>query len=213
MSSEPSPRGHVYVLSAPSGAGKTSLVNRLLSEDAQLRLSVSHTTRPPRSGEQDGRHYHFVSPQAFRAGVEADRFLEHANVFGHYYGTTRAEVERYRKAGFDVLLEIDWQGASQVRSRLDDCSGIFIVPPSLEALRERLEARGQDSAETIAARMRGARDELSHFREFDYLVVNDRFEQALSDLQSILRAGRLGCERQQIAESELLATFDTAARN
>ena len=208
MSSEPAARGHVYVVSAPSGAGKTSLVNRLLEADAQLKLSVSHTTRPPRDGEADGRHYHFVSTEAFRAGIEADRFLEHAHVFGHFYGTARAEVEHYRDAGFDVLLEIDWQGASQVRERLDGCSGIFIVPPSLETLRERLEGRGQDSAETIAARMHTARDELSHFREFDYLVVNDRFEQALDDLQSIIRAGRLRRERQQVAQSELLATFD-----
>jgi len=209
MSSRRLARGHVYVVSAPSGAGKTSLVNRLLEVDDQLKLSISHTTRPPRAGEVDGRHYHFASAEAFRAGIEADRFLEHARVFGHFYGTARAQVERYRDAGFDVLLEIDWQGASQIRARLDGCSGIFIVPPSLQALRERLEGRGQDSAETIAARMQAAHDELSHFREFDYLVVNDRFEQALNDLQSIVRAGRLRRERQQVAQSELLATFDT----
>ena len=190
MSEQEGHTPRLYVVSAPSGGGKTSLVNALLEADEQVRLSVSHTTRAPRPGEKDGVHYHFVSEDEFLAVVENDAFLEHAEVFGHRYGTGKEAVERQLSAGFNVLLDIDWQGARQIRDSYPACRTVFIVPPSIRELRRRLTGRGQDSEETIEKRMREARSEISHWDEFDFVIVNDRFNEALADLRSIIRSGR-----------------------
>lgn len=205
MPSKPKSRGSLLVVAAPSGAGKTSLVNALLEADERLALSVSHTTRPARPGERDGQHYHFVSEQAFQRLVSENAFAEHALVFGHHYGTHAGFVQEQLERGLDVILEIDWQGAQQVRAAIPECRSVFILPPSLEALRGRLARRGTDSESVIAQRMQQARAEISHWREFDYLVVNDRFESALADLQAVLRGLRLARERQQVDNAELLA--------
>jgi guanylate kinase len=189
--------GVLFVVSAPSGAGKTSLLKALVPTDPRLRVSVSHTTRAPRPGEQDGTHYHFVDRARFEAMVAAGEFLEHARVFDNLYGTAERSVRDVLGANFDVVLEIDWQGARQVRARFPEAVSVFIVPPSVEALRRRLSGRGQDSAEIIDRRMRDARSELSHFGEYDYLVVNDDFDQALADLRAIIGAERLRLARQQ----------------
>jgi guanylate kinase len=189
--------GVLFVVSAPSGAGKTSLLRALIPTDARLRLSVSHTTRGARPGEQDGTHYHFVDRARFEAMVAAGEFLEHARVFDNLYGTAERSVRDVLGANFDVVLEIDWQGARQVRARFPEAVSVFIVPPSVEALRQRLSGRGQDSAEIIDRRMRDARSELSHFGEYDYLVVNDDFDEALADLRAIVGAERLRLARQQ----------------
>jgi len=188
--------GNLFVVSAPSGAGKSSLLRALLARDPHLQVAVSHTTRPPRPGEQDGEHYHFVGTETFEQMIEAGGFLEHAQVFDRFYGTSEAAVRAPLKAGMDLVLEIDWQGARQVRRRFPEACYIFILPPSVEALRERLEGRGQDSAEVIERRMRDATKEMSHYSEYDYLVVNDRFEQALEQLHCIVTARRLRLEAQ-----------------
>lgn len=192
-------QGHLYVISAPSGAGKTSLVKALRAALPELAVSVSHTTRKPRPNEQDGREYHFVSPEAFKALADTGGFLEHAAVFGNHYGTGRTQVEALLAAGRDVVLEIDWQGARQVRAARPGTSSIFILPPSLDALRQRLDARQTDSPEVIAHRLAEAQGDMSHWTEFDYVVVNDDFGQALGELRRILagdgtpfRAGRPG---------------------
>lgn len=189
--------GVLFVVSAPSGAGKTSLLRALIPTDPRLQLSVSHTTRRARPGEQDGTHYHFVDRARFEAMVAAGEFVEHARVFDNLYGTAERSVRDVLGANLDVVLEIDWQGARQVRARFPEAVSVFIVPPSVEALRERLSGRGQDSAEIIDRRMRDARSELSHFGEYDYLVVNDDFDQALADLRAIVGAERLRLPRQQ----------------
>ncbi len=186
-----SPRSGLFVIAAPSGAGKTSLVNALLAADPALGLSVSATTRPPRDGERDGIDYRFISSAEFQAAVRRGEFLEHAEVFGHHYGTRQADLEALATVGRDAVLEIDWQGARQVRVARPDCVAVFIVPPSLDALRQRLVRRGLDDAAVIEQRMRAARDELSHWPEFDYLVVNEDFATALADLSAIVRAWRL----------------------
>ena len=179
-------RGRLFVISAPSGAGKTSLVKVLLERHPDLKVSVSHTTRKPRPHEVHGREYHFVSPEEFRELVDRGQFLEHAQVFDNSYGTGRGTVEKLLAAGTDVVLEIDWQGAQQVRAAMPECTTIFILPPSREALRERLERRQTDSAATIARRLGDAVADMRHASEFDYIVVNDRFEQALADLSAII---------------------------
>ena len=189
--------GVLFVVSAPSGAGKTSLLRALIPTDPRLQLSVSHTTRGARPGEQDGTHYHFVDRARFEAMVAAGEFVEHARVFDNLYGTAERSVRDVLGANLDVVLEIDWQGARQVRARFPEAVSVFIVPPSVEALRERLSGRGQDSAEIIDRRMRDARSELSHFGEYDYLVVNDEFDEALADLRAIVGAERLRLARQQ----------------
>lgn len=189
--------GVLFVVSAPSGAGKTSLLRALIPTDPRLRLSISHTTRAPRPGEEDGVHYRFVDRTAFEAMVAAGEFLEHAQVFDNLYGTAERSVRAVLGGDLDVVLEIDWQGARQVRARFPEAVSVFVAPPSVAALRERLSGRGQDSAEVIERRMRDARGELSHFGEYDYLVVNDVFEQALSDLRAIVAAERLRRPRQQ----------------
>jgi guanylate kinase len=186
----------LFIVSAPSGAGKTSLLRELLQRDAGLSLSVSHTTRAMRPGEEDGVHYHFVDVPDFEQLVEEGAFIEHAKVFDNYYGTSEQAVRGQLGAGQDVVVEIDWQGARQVRERFPDAISVFVAPPSIEALRERLGARGQDSSETIERRMRDARTELAHYPEYDYLVINDLFDDALQDLVSIVNAERLRLSRQ-----------------
>jgi guanylate kinase len=199
--------GVLYVVSAPSGAGKTSLLRALIPNDPRLRLSISHTTRAPRPGEADGVHYHFVDRPRFEAMVAAGEFLEHARVFDNLYGTAEPSVRAVLAADLDVVLEIDWQGARQVRARFPEAVSVFIVPPSVATLRERLSGRGQDSAEVIERRMRDARSELSHFGEYDYLVVNDVFEEALADLRAIIAAERLRRARQQERLAAALAAL------
>ncbi|WP_114416855.1 guanylate kinase [Marinospirillum perlucidum] len=199
------PQGRLYILSAPSGAGKTSLVAALLEKLARLEVSVSHTTRSPRPGEKDGVNYHFTSQEAFLQLREEGAFFESAEVFGNYYGTAQKSVEERMAAGVDVILEIDWQGAQQVRKKMPEATSIFILPPSQAALRERLEQRGQDSKEVIDGRMRQAISEMSHYPEYDYLVINDDFEQALKELEAIFVAQRLTRDNQQISCQALLA--------
>jgi guanylate kinase len=196
MAATKSPQGILFVVSAPSGAGKTSLVRALLEGDAGLQLSVSYTTRARRSGEIDGQHYHFVDQETFEQMVAADAFVEYARVFGNAYGTAAATLRETLDGGQDLLLEIDWQGARQVRQRFPESVSVFIVPPSLSALDARLRGRGQDSDAVIRERMDKARDELSHWSEYQYLVVNDRFDQALSELRSIVTAERLRTAQQ-----------------
>ncbi|MEX0899341.1 MAG: guanylate kinase [Gammaproteobacteria bacterium] len=178
--------GQLFVIAAPSGAGKTSLVKALLVADKNRRFSVSTTTRPKRPLEVDGVDYHFVNKDEFQAMVDAGAFLEHAQVFDNWYGTTRAAVETLRDAGHDVILEIDWQGARQVRARMPDCTGIFILPPSRQELERRLRKRAQDTDDVIARRLRDASADIAHWDEFDYVVVNDRFDLALESLERIL---------------------------
>jgi len=195
----------LYVIAAPSGGGKTSLISALLEMDESVRLSVSHTTRQPRPGEKDGVHYHFVDETSFLDLVERDAFLEHARVFGNRYGTGREAVEEQLAAGCDVLLDIDWQGARQIRGSFPSCRSIFIIPPSMEALRLRLKRRGQDSEEVIVRRMRKARAEISHWDEFDYLIINDDFDEALHDLHSVIRLGKPRRPNQEQRYREILA--------
>lgn len=178
--------GKLFVISAPSGAGKTSLVRALLASRPNLVVSVSHTTRPPRPNEVDGLDYFFVSPERFAELLEANAFLEHARVFENCYGTGAAQLRERLDAGFDILLEIDWQGARQLRRARPDCTSIFILPPSLAALEQRLRERRTDSPQTIARRLADARTDMSHYAEFDYVVVNDQFERAAQELGQIL---------------------------
>jgi guanylate kinase len=178
----------LFVVAAPSGGGKTSLINSLLDKDRQIKLSVSHTTRPARPGEVDGVHYHFVDEETFLDLMERDAFLEHAQVFDYRYGTGREAVEQQLATGFDVILDIDWQGARQIRSTFPTCRTIFIIPPSVESLRQRLVRRGQDSEAVIRRRMRDAQAEISHWDEFDAIIVNDDFERALSELHALVRS-------------------------
>ncbi len=197
--------GNLFVVAAPSGAGKTSLVRKLIEHDpAGLRVSVSYTTRPPRPGEVDGVHYRFTDPQHFQSLIDGERLLEHALVHGHHYGTGRDQVEAAFAAHIDVVLEIDWQGARQVRERYPDCVSIFVLPPSRDELLRRLNHRGQDSAEVIARRMRNARGEMAHATEFDYLIVNDDFDVALAQLTAIVRAARVSMRVQAPRQRELL---------
>ncbi|MEN0107761.1 MAG: guanylate kinase [Pseudomonas sp.] len=196
--------GTLYIVSAPSGAGKTSLVKALIDAEPQIRVSVSHTTRVMRPGESDGVNYHFVSRAGFLQMLEHNDFLEHAEVFGNLYGTSQSALEKTLAEGFDLILEIDWQGAQQVRRLLPDARSIFILPPSQEALRQRLNNRGQDSEEIIETRMREAVSEMSHYVEYDHLVINDDFAVALDDLKAIFRANNLRQEVQQQRHSALL---------
>jgi guanylate kinase len=199
--------GSLFVVVAPSGAGKTSLVNRLLEEEPNIHLSVSYTTRSPRAGENHGRDYHFIERAAFENMIAAGDFLEHANVYGNYYGTSRRWIETELAGDHDVLLEIDWQGAKQVRTLFPRMVGIFILPPSLEELRKRLESRGKDSRETIEKRMASTREDISHVLEFEYIIVNERFEAALTDLKSVVRATRVSQAQQSVRLASLLAEF------
>lgn len=190
MNRETKHTGLLLTLSAPSGAGKTSLVQALLEVDANLVVSVSHTTRPRRSKEVDGVNYHFVSRQRFTAMLEAKGFLEHAKVFGHHYGTAARTVAELRAAGRDLILEIDWQGAAQVRGKAPEAVSVFILPPSKAALRQRLKLRAEDSPESMAERLNEARCDVAHLHDYDYLVINDDFQAALADLRAIIAAER-----------------------
>jgi len=197
-------KGTLYIVSAASGAGKTSLVNAVLEQVDDLVVSVSHTTRAPREGEVDGENYHFVDTGTFEAMVEAGDFFESAKVFGNMYGTSRQHIQEQLLQGKDVILEIDWQGARQIRLLIDDCRSIFIVPPTTQALRERLETRGQDDEAVIDQRMREAINEMSHYVEFDYLIINDDFDEAKADLAAIIMGNRMLHGQQQQKHEDLL---------
>lgn len=201
--------GTLFVVAAPSGAGKSTLVNALLDREPDISLSISHTTRPPRVGEQYGRHYFFVERPDFENEIAEGIFLEHAEVHGNLYGTSRTVVEEKLKVGSDVLLEIDWQGARQVRKGKPDCVSVFILPPSRTELERRLRGRGSDAPEVIERRLFNSREEIAHAHEFDYIIVNDRFEDALADLQAIVRAVRqrtpMSARRHETLIEELLA--------
>lgn len=199
--------GHLYIVAAPSGTGKTTLVRLLLENDPGIRLSISYTTRAPRAGEADGREYHFVGVPDFLAKIGTGDFLEWAEVHGNYYGTSKTWIEAEMAAGRDVLLEIDWQGAQQVRKIFPAAIGVFILPPSLAELERRLSGRGTDSAETIARRMAAARDEMRHMAEFDYVIINDDLQQALGDLLSVARASRLSFKAQSQRHAALFANL------
>lgn len=199
--------GQLYIVSAPSGAGKSSLLTELCKQLPTLVTSVSHTTRPMRSGEQEGIHYHFVSTEVFRQQIEAGNFLEYAQVFDNYYGTSRQEVDKLLNAGKDVILEIDWQGARQVRFSTASAISIFILPPSIAALNERLHKRGQDSEAVIQRRMRAAQTEMAHYPEYDYVVINDDFNTALAALSSIFCSERLRLTRQIQQNQTLFQTL------
>jgi guanylate kinase len=190
-------RGSLFIVSAPSGAGKTSLVAALVAQMPNVCISVSHTTRAMRPGEEEGVNYHFTDRESFLRLVADGRFLEHAEVFGNLYGTSADWVEQKLAEGLDVILEIDWQGAVQVRHLVPEATSIFILPPSLTELEKRLRGRGQDDDAVIAHRLSGAQEEMAHYAEFDYLVVNDTFDHALGDLKAILHASRLSQARQQ----------------
>lgn len=196
--------GQLYVISAPSGAGKTSLVKALLESTPNLQVSVSHTTRAIRPGETDGVNYHFVDESEFTSIRDAHGFFEWAQVFGNFYGTSRHAIQERLAEGIDIVLEIDWQGARQVKMLVDDAVSIFVLPPSTAALRKRLTDRGQDDNDIIEGRMQAARDELAHYDEADFIVLNDNFEIALKDLQSIIRAQRLS---QQVQSRELTSVI------
>jgi len=196
--------GSLFTISAPSGAGKTSLVKALIESTGDIQVSVSHTTRPRRPGEVNGVNYHFVDVPEFTAMLDECDFLEHAQVFGNYYGTSKRWVEEALASGTDVILEIDWQGAAQVRRLLPDTVGIFILPPSLETLRLRLDNRGQDDNDIIERRLAEAREEMSHYVEADYVVVNDNFDTALTELRAIILAHRLALGKQQQRHTALL---------
>lgn len=197
--------GTLYIVAAPSGAGKSSLVNALLARERDIALSISHTTRPPRPGDVDGEHYHFVNRGVFERLVAENAFLEHAEVFGNLYGTSRKAVEPMLAQGRDVLLEIDWQGARQVRKVMPDCVSIFILPPSREELERRLRTRAADSAVTIARRLAESVEEIAHVDDFDYVIVNDQFADALADLRSIVATRRLRREAQTKRHAALIA--------
>lgn len=197
--------GQLFIVAAASGAGKTTLVRQLLAREPDIRLSISYTTRAPRPGEENGREYHFVSAAQFQAMIAADDFLEWAQVHGNYYGTSKRWIVTERAAGRDVLLEIDWQGAQQVRRVFPDAIGVFILPPSMEELTRRLTGRGTDSAEVIARRLAAAREEMSHVGEFGYVIINDDLQTALSDFVAVVRATRLQLETQRLRHPELFA--------
>lgn len=204
-------RGLMLVLSSPSGAGKTSISRALLERDPKLSLSISATTRPQRQGEVDGTHYHFVTAEAFEAMVAEDALLEHAQVFGHAYGTPRGPVERALSAGSDVLFDVDWQGTQQLRERArDDLVSVFVLPPSTDELERRLRARARDPEEVVQARMAKAADEMSHWAEYDYVVVNHDLEDSVSSVQAILAAERLRRQR-QVGLGDFVKTLDSGS--
>lgn len=204
IANRPDAGSTLFVVSAPSGAGKTSLVKELLAQDQGLAVSVSHTTRAMRPGERDGVDYHFVPLPEFEQMIADGQFLEHARVFDNRYGTAQASVEATLARGLDVVLEIDWQGARQVRERIPGAVSIFILPPSRDSLAQRLQGRGQDSDEVIARRMRDARSETEHYAEYDYLLVNDDFDTALAQLRAVVTAERLKLAKQQVRQQALL---------
>mgnify|MGYP006200301623 FL=1 len=197
--------GNLFIISAPSGAGKSTLINALLKQHADMQLSVSHTTRSPRPGETNGVQYHFTDVPHFKQLIEQDQFIEWAEVFGNYYGTSKAALADKLAQGIDVFLDIDWQGARQIKQQLPFVTSIFILPPSVEALEQRLNQRGQDSAEVIAGRMAKAQDEISHADEYDYWVVNDDLELALQQFSGIIQTQRLKQQKQAIRQQKLIS--------
>ena len=197
--------GSLYIVSAPSGAGKTSLINALLQSVSGIEVSVSHTTRPMRDGEIDGKHYHFVSAEEFESGIAEGLFLEHAKVFENYYGTSRSTVQQQLEAGIDVILEIDWQGAQQIRDLMPQNHSIFILPPSIAALELRLTNRNQDSNEVIARRVSQAKSDVQHFIEYNHVIVNDDFDTALRALSSIFESKRTERGKMQLRHKALLS--------
>jgi guanylate kinase len=211
MSQRQAPRGNLYILSAPSGGGKTSLSRALLpwlaAHGIQAEISVSYTTRAPRTGETEGVHYHFVDAAEFQRRVEAQDFLEYADVFGRRYGTGRQRTEALLEAGHDVILDIDWQGARQVREQIDDVVSIFILPPSAQELERRLRSRATDSDEIIAGRMAAARAEMSHYAEYDHLIVNENFDRAVEQLGSVLLERRLRKDGQIALHEQLIESL------
>jgi guanylate kinase len=196
--------GNLFIITAASGAGKTSLVRAMLGADKRIKLSISYTTRQPRPGEKNGEDYHFVDEAAFLKMLDAGDFLESAHVHGARYGTSKTRVNEVLALGNDLILEIDWQGAVQVRKLYPEAVSIFILPPSIPELEARLRGRGQDSEEVIAKRLAAARSEMSHVGEFDYVTINDEFEQALHDLMAIVRTQRLKCDKQLVRHAELI---------
>lgn len=200
-------KGSLFIVSAPSGAGKTTLVNALVKSLSDVSISISYTTRKMRLQEQEGVDYHFVNLDTFNAMLEQDVFLEHAKVFGHFYGTSRLWVEEMIGKGIDVILEIDWQGAQQIRRQFFETKSIFILPPSLEILEERLQKRHVDNALIVKERMDEAKEEISHYKEFDYLVFNDEFDEALENLKSIVRSQRLECRRNAALRAATVSKF------
>lgn len=200
--------GTLFIVTAPSGAGKTTLVRGLLERDRQVQLSISYTTRAPRSGEQDGREYHFVDVPTFRALRDRGEFLEWAEVHGNYYATSKVWLKEQLAAGRDTLLEIDWQGAQQVRKAFPDAVGVFILPPSAEELENRLRGRGTDSDEVISRRLLGARGEMRHVGEFDYVIVNNELHEALDDLVAVVRAARLRYANQHLRHPQYFAFLE-----
>jgi guanylate kinase len=197
-------RGTLFIVAAPSGAGKSSIVNACLARDPNIALSISFTSRAPRPGERHAQHYHFVGADEFQRMIDAGDFFEWANVHGDLKGTARQSVEPQLNAGRDVLLEIDWQGAQQVRAQVPDAVGVFILPPSREALEERMRKRGQDSEDVIARRLAAAREEMSHFGEFDYVIVNEVFETAVDEMCAIFTASRLRRNQQIQRHHEMI---------
>ena len=198
-------KGTLYIISAPSGAGKTSLVKAVLEKMDNVVVSVSHTTRAKREEETDGKEYHFIDEKTFDEMVERGDFLEHANVFSNKYGTSRQHLQEKLLLGKDVILEIDWQGARQIRQLMGDCKSIFILPPTMQALCDRLISRGQDTKETIDLRMKEATSEMTHYAEFDYIVINDDFDTAIAEMSSIFVSNRLLADVQQQRHSKVLA--------
>ena len=201
------PAGNLFVIAAPSGGGKTTLVNALLGRETDIRLSVSYTTRAPRTGEVDGVHYHFVDEPGFEALKAAGEFLEHARVHGNWYATSATWLKAQIHAGRDVLLEIDWQGAAQVRRLIPSAVHIFVLPPSLELLKERLEKRGQDAPAVIARRLDAAKEEIRHLTDFDYVIINQEFDVAVNDLVAIVRAARLRMPQQRARHANLVQSL------
>jgi len=200
-------RGTLYIVAAPSGAGKSSLVNAVLARDPNIALSISFTSRPPRPGERHAEHYHFVDAAEFERMVEAGDFFEHARVHGDWKGTARQSVEPQLASGKDVLLEIDWQGARQVRAKVPGAVSVFILPPSRDALEQRMRTRGQDSEAVIAQRLAAAREEMSHYGEFDYVIVNEHFAVAVEEMCAIFTASRLRREAQVARHGKLITTL------
>jgi guanylate kinase len=204
--------GNLFILAAPSGAGKSSLIKALLEKNSHktlypMQVSVSHTTREPRPGEVNGQHYHFVDRETFEQNIADNVFFEWAKVFGNYYGTSRVTIEQTLHRGIDVFLDIDWQGARQVKELLPDTTTIFILPPSIDTLHQRLVSRGQDGADVIASRMQTAVEEMSHYHEFDYVIVNDDFAKSLAELEAIVCAQRLRSEKQALRFAHLMDTL------
>ena len=199
--------GHLFIITAASGAGKTSLVKAVLGLDNQVKLAVSYTTRQPRANEVDGIDYFFVDDMQFNQRFNNGDFLEYAEVHGAKYATSQTQVQQALKSGFDIILEIDWQGAEQIRRIMPKATSIFVLPPSINALEERLNTRGQDSSEVIARRISAARDEMSHVFEFDYVTINDSFEVALGDIMTIIRSHRLTCDVQCQRHAQLIKTL------